>query len=128
MNSYTTFLISVITLLMVMFFIAYSGENGDINAVSMYFVVFTIPALLVALLNAVHLHFIRSLRNKIFKILLSLLPVFVMLLLSLKDDLTFTIIDGNLIFVAQAAVVAFGFTNLLWLLKQLRTKKEPKTI
>jgi hypothetical protein len=126
MNSYTAFLISVITLLMVMFFIANAVENRDINAVSMYFVVFTTPALLVAFLNAVHLHFIRTIQNKGLKIFLSLLPVFVMLLLSLKDDLTFDIIDGNLIFVTQAAVVALGFTNLLWLVKQTRQSRDIK--
>lgn len=127
MKSYIAFFVGFVSLLLVMLFMYFSVEGEDLYALAILFFAFAAatPALILAFWNAVYLYFIRNLRNKFLMILLSLLPAVVMSLLSGIKNPRLKMIDFDFIFVSKAAVVAFGFTNLLWLLKQLRTKNEP---
>ena len=89
-------------------------ENGDINAASMYLVVFALPTILLIVLNGLYLAVIRNIVSQPTKIVSSLLPPLILMILSFKEDLTFRGIDGNLVFVARVALGFVGITNLLW--------------
>ena len=91
-------------------------ENGDANAISMYFVVFLIPALILSILNTFYLKLLNKLPNKPFKLILSLLPIIILALLSLKNNLTLPFIDGDLSFIAQVSSIALCLTNVIWVI------------
>jgi len=76
----------------------------------------------VVALNGLLLSFLRKQKNRLVKVIGSLLPVVILALLSSKEHLTFDGIDGNLIFVAQVGAIALGVTNLLWIISTLKVK------
>jgi hypothetical protein len=97
-----------------MYFLASFSERGDANAISMVYVVFWIPIILMALLNAEFIYLISFLKNRNLKLLLSFLPLAIFTILSQFKDVTISIIDGDLVFVALTDTIAIGITNLLW--------------
>jgi hypothetical protein len=104
------------------FILASRIENGDMNAVSMYLVVFLIPAIILALLNAVYIPFIDKLVKGILKCFVCFIPIAVLTFLSFSKNLTIHIIDCNLTFVASISAIALGITNLVWVMSILLEK------
>jgi hypothetical protein len=108
------FLISLILSIVTMTVLANRSENGNINAVSMYFVVFLIPVLFMVALNVLYILCIRDIRKPASKLILSFLPLCVFILLCLMRKLPMPD-GGNLVFVAQTGAIALGMSNLIWI-------------
>jgi hypothetical protein len=111
-----------ITSLVIIFILANHIESGDINAVSMYFVVFIIPAFVIVLLNSIALNTITLIKQKTAKIILASIPFFTLLGLSFIKEIRFSFFDGNLNFVAIVGAVAVGLTNLIWIISLFQGK------
>ncbi len=110
----TVFIIGLILSLIALIILANKEEGGDINAISMYFVVFLIPVLLIVGLNTIFIKFISTFKNRFLKILISFLPLAIFIVLCQFKNLTIPLIDGNLLFLALTAAIAIGITNILW--------------
>ena len=119
MTNKSVFILGTILSLVTIAILANRIENGDTNAVSMYFVVFLIPALILSVINTFYLRLLNKLPNKPFKIILSLLPIIILTLLSFKNNLTLPFIDGELSFIAQVTSIALGLTNVIWVISLL---------
>ena len=117
------FIIGLLLSLITMSVLANRSEHGDINAISMYFVVFLIPVILMVILNTVFIWYLSRFKNLTIKIIFSFLPLCVFILFYLKGNLTIPSMDGNLVFVALTEAIAIGIINLLWILRtySLRT-------
>ena len=114
--------IGVITSLVMIFILSNHIESGDINAVSMYFVVFLIPAFIVVFLNSIALKTIALIKQKITKIILASIPFFTLFGLSFIKEIKFPFFDGDLNFVAIVGAVSVGLTNLIWIISLFRVK------
>jgi hypothetical protein len=114
----TGFILSVI----VTFIIAYQIEKGDINAVSMYIIVFLIQILILVTLNSLYIYSISKIENQKTKLILSQIPVIILVLLSFIKIPRIPQIDGSLNFVSVVGATALGITNILWLFKTLKPK------
>ena len=68
-------ILGVILSLVTIFILANRIENGDMNAVSMYLVVFLIPAIILALLNAFYVRFIDKFLKGTLKIIICFIPI-----------------------------------------------------
>jgi hypothetical protein len=102
--------------------LASRNENGDMNSISMYFAVFLLPVLGIAVLNGIYLFTLNKLKNKPAKILLSLVPIGILIILSFRKDLTIQGIDGSLTFVTTVTAIALGLTNLIWIISLFKPK------
>ena len=122
MRSKYVVLIGFFLSLIILFILASGIEQGDVNAVSMYLVVFLIPISILALLNALYLKTINKLTKKTLKAILCFVPVIILSLLSLIPQLTIEGIDGNLTFVTKIGAIALGLTNILWLINLFKPK------
>ena len=122
MSAGIVLLIGIVLSPIVMFILAHNIEQGDTNAVMMYFVVFLFPALLLAIVNALYIKLITRLTKNTVKAILSFVPIILLILLALPGYLTIPGIDGNLTFVAVVEIIALGFTNLLWTLSIFKRK------
>ena len=114
MTNKSVFILGTILSLMTIGILANRIENGDTNAISMYFIVFLIPALILSVINTFYLKLLNKLLNKLVKIILGLIPIIILALLSFKNNLTLPIIDGDLSFNTQVASIALGLTNVIW--------------
>lgn len=108
---FTGFILSVV----ITFIFAYQFEQGDINAISMYYVVFLIPILISVILNSLYIYAISKIENKKTKLILSQIPAIILVILSLIKIPRVPQIDGSLNFVAVVGAIALGITNILWL-------------
>ena len=97
-------------------------ENGDTNAILMYYVVFLWPTVVVAVINGIYLLLLNLLAKKTAKILLSLIPIAILAIHSLKKEWTIKWIDGDLVVVTTVTAIALGLTNLIWIISILKTK------
>lgn len=106
--------IGIVLSIAVIYFASRSIESGDINAMSMYFVVFLIPAIVLAMLNAAYL--VRVDRSKSIqrKIVFSLLPILFLVLLAFTKKITVPFFDGSLAFLGLFGAIGLGLTNLFW--------------
>ena len=118
----TIALLGVILSLVIIFIMANRIEDGDINAVSMYLLVFLIPAIILALANAFYIHFIDKFSNGTLKIIISFVPIVILTVLSFIKNLTIPFIDGNMAFITTVGAFALGITNLVWVISFLVTK------
>lgn len=116
MKTKTIALLGVVLSLVVIFIMANRIEDGDTNAISMYLVVFLIPAIILALLNAFYIHFIDKFKNSALKIIISFVPIAILAVLSFIKNLTIPVIDGDLAFIATVGAFALGITNLVWVI------------
>ena len=114
MSSKSIFIIGAILSFVAIIVLANRIEDGDRNAVSMYFFVFFIPALIFSLINTIYLRLLNKLKNKLVKIILSFLPIVILAFLNSIKNITLPFVDGELSFSTQVALIAFGFTNLIW--------------
>lgn len=115
---FTGFILSVI----IIFIFDYQIELGDINAVSMYFIVFLIPILILVTLNSLYIYAISKIENKKTKLILSQIPVIILVILGFIKIPRIPQIDGSLNFVAIVGAIALGITNILWVYKTLKPK------
>jgi hypothetical protein len=115
-------LIGLILSLITIFILANRIENGDINAVSMYLVVFLLPSIILAILNALYIQLIDKYSNRSLKIIFSFIPIVILIVISLMKKLTIPFIDGDLTFVATIGSIALGITNLIWAINFLSIK------
>ena len=95
MKSKKVALIGFLFSLFVIFILANKIEHGDTNAVSMYFGVFLVPALILAVLNSLYVKTLTKLSSKAIKSILCFIPIVVLWLLSLSNSLTIQGIDGK---------------------------------
>ncbi|MFA7615572.1 MAG: hypothetical protein WCY16_03215 [Weeksellaceae bacterium] len=115
---FTGFILSVV----ITFIFAYQFEQGDINAISMYYVVFLIPILISVIPNSLYIYAISKIENKKTKLILSQIPAIILVILSLIKIPRVPQIDGSLNFVAVVGAIALGITNILWFFKILKPK------
>jgi hypothetical protein len=122
MKTIMVILMGLVLSVIVLFVFASTVERGDTNAISMYFVAFLIPVLILALLNGLYIAIISRLTNKMTKLSLCFAPIVVLWLLTLFENLTIKGIDGNLTFVTKVGAISLGLTNILWLVSMSKTK------
>lgn len=122
MKRTTVILFGFLLSLVVIYILANRIENGDTNAVSMYFVVFTLPAIVIAVLNGVYVNSLNRLASKTIRALLCLIPIIILSILSLSKKLTIPGIDGNPTFVTTVGAIGLGLTNLFWIISLFRSK------
>jgi len=122
MKTKSVAILGVILSLVTIFIFANRIENGDMNAVSMYLVVFLIPAIILALLNAFYIHLIDKFSKGPLKIIICFVPILILAFLSFIKNLTIPFIDGDLTFVTTISALALGTTNLFWIISILINK------
>lgn len=98
-------------------------ENGDMSAASMYLLVFAIPVIIILLLNGFFLVLAQNTKSKLLKLILIILPILILTLLSLKNYISFGVVDGNLVLAARVTVVIVGLTNIVWSMTNLRIRR-----
>jgi hypothetical protein len=108
--------ISLITL----FVAAAKEESGDSNAISMYFIVFLIPVILVVVFNAVFIVSLDRQQNRSKKIIFSFVPFLLMIILSQLKNMQLTFFDGSISFVGFVGAIGIGLTNMIWVLSLFR--------
>lgn len=96
---------------------AYNIENGDINAMSMYFVVFLFPALIICLANGLLINTAKKLDSKKLKRISSLAPLPLFTIVAFADDLNLSFLDGSIAFIGLIGLVSVGITNIIWNLR-----------
>ena len=97
--------------------VAYQMENGDINAMSMYFVVFLVPITLLILLNGLLLKIASRVERISYQRVLTLIPILICCILIFGEDLNLSFIDGSISFIGIVGIVGIGLTNIIWNIK-----------
>jgi hypothetical protein len=116
----TLIIAGVVLSLLGILIVATKEENGDVNAASMYLVVFAMPAIVIIVLNGLFLSLVRNVSSKPIKVILSVVPILLLTLLSLNDNLTFGGIDANMVFVARVTAIVVAVTNIVWAVQSLK--------
>ena len=103
-----------------LFITAAKEENGDGNAIGMYFIVFLIPVIIIVLFNAVFISSLNNqkLRNR--KIILSFIPVIFLLILNQLKNMQLNLLDGSISFVGLVGAIGVGLTNIIWIFSLFR--------
>lgn len=109
----TSFILSLLTI----WITASMVEDGDVNAISMYFVVFLGPIVLVLLLNAIVLAIAKSAKSLAIKRWLTAVPILILMVLAFPSDTPIPGVDGSLSFLGSVGLVAVGITNVVWNIK-----------
>lgn len=107
-------IIGIILSTFALFIAANQIEDGDKNAVLMYLVIFSIPVIILALLNAVYLFLIDKFIKGILKIICGLIPILILIILSLQKNMSLPYFDGKLSFVTMVAAIGLGITFIVW--------------
>lgn len=94
--------------------VAYHIENGDINAVSMYLVVFLVPIIVLNLFNGLFLEIASRLKRINYQRVLTVIPIIICCLLIFGIDLNLSFIDGSVAFIGIVGIVGIGLTNIIW--------------
>ena len=101
---------------------AYINENGDINAMSMYIVVFGLEAIGLAIVNSLFLKFLEKKIEKTSSIIvigsLPLLPLIVLLFSGIVQ----------LTFIGKFGLTGIGITNFIWVIVQIRKEKTSASV
>jgi hypothetical protein len=106
--------------LMTLWIISYHKEHGDINAVSMYLVVFLIPTVVLVLLNGLTLELAKRAKTILIKRIISSIPFLICLTIALIGELRIPQLDGSIAFIGLISAISIGVTNITWNIK-LRT-------
>ena len=118
----TLILIGITLSLIGLWAIAYNIENGDINAISMYFLIYGIFAIGLGILNGFYLKFTeRKTLNLNYLIGLGILPIGI---------LFGFLISGifRLSFIGEFGLIGIGITNLIWIIERIRTEKKKASV
>ena len=124
MSPSSVILIGLFLSILTIWIVAYNMENGDINAMSMYFVVFLFPAILLVLANGLLINTIQKFDRIKLKRILSMAPIPVMLILALGEEIKIPYLDGSVSFVGIIGLVSIGLTNLIWNVKLSSNKSD----
>ena len=122
MNTLRVCIIGLLLSIVGIYILAAITENGDTNAISMYYAVFLLPTIMVVVINFIYLLLLGKMTGKTVKIFLGLVLVMILIILSLKNQLIIQGIDGDLTFVAIITAISIGITNLIWIGRQVKTK------
>ena len=99
------FILSLIGILI----LANNIEDGDINAVSMYFVVYTIPAIGLSIINGFLLNVFQKRVSELKHLVLyGLIPIGILIISLFLGDLRMS-------FVAEFGLIGIGTTNFIWI-------------
>lgn len=108
-------ILGIIILLFALFLISLFNEEGDINAMSMYFVVFLIPILIIPVANGFVLMKIEMSSIDVkFKRIISVALMIPLIVLTTSDGVRIPFIDGDISLIGIVGTVAVGLTNLFW--------------
>jgi hypothetical protein len=100
--------------------IANNIENGDINAISMYFVVYIIPAIGLSFINGFLLNIFQKRFKKLIQlIILGLIPIGLLIISLFLGNLRMS-------FVAEFGLIGIGTTNLIWIIRLLIIKEKAR--
>lgn len=98
------------------YFVGAQNENGDMSAVGMYFVVFLIPCLIIAIVNGITLWLISNgkllLNTK--RALSSLMVLILLVVWLMGENISIPFFDGALSGVGIIGSIAIGVTNIYW--------------
>lgn len=109
---------SVILSLATIWVSAYLIEDGDVNAMSMYFVVFLIPCIFLVGFNGVVIGFaIHKMTRIRSKRLMAMIPIVFSGILVLASEIEIPYFDGAVSFVGIIGLISLGITNLIWAFK-----------
>ncbi|QNL20648.1 hypothetical protein HZR84_01345 [Hyphobacterium sp. CCMP332] len=100
---FSTFLIYVIWL-----------EQGDINSIGLYLVLFLIPIIILGFLNGLILEFAEKRKTNLQRRLWGLGPIILMILLIISK---IRILDADIWFLGILAIPTFGLTIVIWKIK-----------
>jgi len=115
MKTIKEFLKSIGLIFIVLWMIANNLEQGDTNAATMYFVVFTIPLIIVSILNGLWLNQIEKLKTEISgKRILSLIPVLLLITMIFMKKIPIPYFDGAFGFIGIVGGIGIGINNLIW--------------
>lgn len=115
MKMTTEILKSIGIMFIVLLIVASYLETGDATAISMYFVVFAIPLILVSILNGGWLNQIEKLKKKAkIKRGLSLIPVLILIILAFMKELQMPYFDGTIGFLGIIGGVGILINSLIW--------------
>lgn len=103
-----------------LFLLSAKEEGGDSNSISMYFVVFLIPVVIIVILNGVFISFLNDKKNRNRKILLSFIPVIVFSILAQLKNIHIDFLDGSISFIGLVGAIGLGLTNIIWVLSLFR--------
>lgn len=110
MKSTVLYFIGIITILLSLYFASLNFENGSKNAASMYVLVYSVPLIIVSLINCSLLIFaIKPATNKIYSIVIGILFPLISLILIFTNDISLNLMG-------TIGVISFGITNLIWYL------------
>jgi len=106
----------------VLYISAYHNEGGDTSAVTMYFVVFLIPVIILAFLNAIYLFLVGKFINGVLKIICGLIPILIFTILSFQKKMVLPYFDANVSFLALISAIGLGITSIVWAFSNLKKK------
>ena len=121
-------LIGFLATLTILFIAGNSEENGETNAIAMYFAVFLIPIFILTLLNGFFIKLISQNKNLARKIFLAALPVILLFIASLQTHVSLPFFDGDLSFLAKISMAGIIITNVLWIISLLHRKNSVSTV
>jgi len=113
-------LLGLLLSLVTLFIIAAGEENGDANSISMYFVVFLVPVIIVALFNGIFISSLNYQKNRNRKIIFSFIPLALLIILSQLKNIQLNFLDGSISFVGLVGAIGIGLTNIIWILSLFR--------
>jgi ABC-type spermidine/putrescine transport system permease subunit II len=116
MKAKYTILLGLLISLATLFIMAAAEEKGDANAIGMYFVVFLVPVIIIALFNGIFISSLNYQKNRNSKIILSFIPLLFLIILSQMKNLQINFIDGSISFVGLVGAIGIGLTNIIWVL------------
>lgn len=120
MKAIHLFFLGLIISLVSLFITAGREEDGDANAISMYFVVFLVPVVILALFNGIFISSLNYQKNRNRKIILSFIPLVLLIILSQLKNIQINSLDGNISFVGLVGAIGIGLTNIIWVLSLFR--------
>ena len=113
MKTKNLILLGIIFSLIVLWVIAYNNENGDVNAVSMYFLVYGIFGVLLGVLNGLYLKLIeQKTTNLIYLLLASAVPLGILFVFFMSGVFRLT-------FIGEFGLIGIGITNFIWIINRV---------
>ena len=101
---------------------SYNSENGDENAIAMYFAVFGIFAIGLGIINGFYLKFLeRKTINLNYLIGLGILPLGILFGFLISGIFQLT-------FIGEFGLFGIGITNLIWIIGQIRTENKKASV
>lgn len=108
MKTIVLYLIGIVTILFSLYHVAKNYENGDVNATSMYLLVYSIPLIVISLINCSLLKLAEKyIHQKFILIILSTFFPVISIILILTNDMGLNLFG-------TIGIIAFGVTNLIW--------------